>query len=163
MAYSKSTFNILSISGRVYMFVSYVSVVLIFLTENTFPGQLTDAKEVCTVSTSSALWRFVYQTFKGLNRTDIVKQSQFLTHGQQPLSRTDFAVGFIVEFRSPTAENNTASASYIFHKSLPETDRPTFVNCIRTTQSIFITYLVSELLIIHTADITSTPEQKFQD
>ena len=86
------------------------------------------------------------QTFESLYRTDIGKQSQFLTHSQQTLFGTYFGSRIIVEFRiAYSRKQNSIRVFTNFISSFGERIAH-FVDSICTADGIFVVYFMSELL-----------------
>ena len=116
------------------------------VTFNTSAHQLTDTDKICIFYQLCTQWRFMNQTFKGLYRTDVSKQSQFLPHSQQPLLRAYLCRWVIIKLRVTYSREQYGIrilANFIsrFGKRIAH-----LVYRICTTDRIFITYLVSELL-----------------
>ena len=75
----QNTFNLRT---SVHIGIIRFVVVLILLAEIHTTGQLADTKKICTIHQFCTKRWFMEQTFESLYRTDIGKQSQFLTHSQ---------------------------------------------------------------------------------
>ena len=121
-------------------------IILIFLTEVHTAGQLTDADEIRILNQFRTQRRFMDQAFECLYRTNISKQSQFLTHCQQSLLRTNFRSRVIIKLRITYGRKQNsicilANLICFFRERITY-----FINRICTADCIFVTYFVAKLL-----------------
>ena len=138
--------NTFYLGTSIHICIVCLIIVLIFLSEIHSTGQLTDTDKICIFYQLCTQWRFMNQTFKGLYRTDVSKQSQFLPHSQHPLLRAYLCRWVIIKLRVTYSREQYGIrilANFIsrFGKRIAH-----LVYRICTTDRIFITYLVSELL-----------------
>ena len=80
--------NTLHLSAGVQIRIKSLISTLLLGTEIHTARKLTYADEISTANNLILKRRFMYQTVKSLNRTDIGVESQFLTHAQKALLRT---------------------------------------------------------------------------
>ena len=86
------------------------------------------------------------QTFKSLHRTNISKQTQFFTHSKQTLFRTNFCCGIIIKFRITYSRKQHCIRILTSLKSHFRKRITYFIDRIRTTDRIFITYFMTKFL-----------------
>ena len=90
--------NALNLRTCIIVGIIGLVIVLILLTEIHTAGEFADADEICPFDKFVFQRTLMQQALKGLDRTDVGKEAQFLTHGKQALLRTNLGCGVIVKF-----------------------------------------------------------------
>ena len=109
-------------------------------------SQLTDADKVGTTYQLVLQGRLVHQAVEGLNRTDIGKQTQLLTHSQETLLRANLSGWVVIELRVTNAGKEHSISIHTGLESLLGEGIANLVNSMGTTKSLLVRNLVSELL-----------------
>ena len=91
----------LHLRARIDVGVISLVVVLVFLSEIHTSGEFADTYEVGSLHQFRSQRTFVQETFEGLHRTDVGKQPEFFSHGEESLFRSHFRGGVVVEPKVP--------------------------------------------------------------